>query len=112
MGQFVSQAVQFVGAENVKNAFQRAKVLNWALFNGKTLLEKYEGEDQESSQQLFDFYIDALNDNGSSSLYRLSTYEELPDGGKIKPSTEPDRSFQFKLFDRGGYNSPGGQGQG
>lgn len=112
MGQFVSASIQFIGAENVKRAFENVGVVNWALFNGKTLLEKYEGDDQEASKQLFDQYVDSLEANGSMSLYRLQTYEELPAGGKIKPSTEPDRSFQFKLYDLNNQRSIGSPGGG
>lgn len=107
MGQFQSASIQFIGAENVKTAFANVGEKNWALFNGKTLLEKYEGENPEESQQLFNLYVDSLESNGSTSLYRLQTYEDLPAGGKIKPSTEPDRSFQFKLYDVPGYGNPG-----
>lgn len=111
---FQSASIQFIGSNNVKQAFANVGVVNWALFNGKTLLEKYEGEDGEESRQLFDQYVDSLEANNSTSLYRLQTYEELPPGGKIKPSTEPDRSFQFKLYDmsdfRGGIGSPRGIG--
>jgi hypothetical protein len=101
MGQFVSSAVQFVGAPNVKQAFENVHVggiIHWAIFNGKSLLEKYDRDDPDESKQLFDAYIDALSANRSTSLYRVQTYEDLPAGGKIKPSTEPDRVFQFKLF--------------
>jgi hypothetical protein len=108
-GQYQSASIQFLGSDNVKQAFQNVSqsgVINWAIFNGKALLEKYEGDDQGQSIDLFNQYVDALENNGTTSLYRLQTYEDLPAGGKIKPSTEPDRSFQFKLYDAqsGSYN--------
>jgi hypothetical protein len=106
MPQFVSSSVQFVGADNVKKAFHNVGVVNWALFNGKSLLEKYDGDNEAASIDHFNQFIDALNSNGSESLYRLQTYEDLKHGEKIKPSTECDRSFQFKLYDR--YGNSGG----
>jgi hypothetical protein len=106
------EAVQFVGKESVVEAFGNLGVPNWAIFHGKRLIEKYEGLPGEepdavaAGDALSEFLI-MLSRSNTSTIYRLCTYEDFKQGNKIKPSTECDRSFNFKLFDpMAGYPSP------
>lgn len=39
-------------------------------------------------------------------MYSLNLYEDLPKNQKIKPSTEPDYSFNFTLFEEESYPNP------
>ncbi len=108
MGEQVSRAVQFRGIDAVIAAFDNIREMNWALFNGKTMLEKYDGQDETVSHDLFVQYVKGLSNSATTSIYRLQTYEDLPEKSKIKPSTEPDRSFNFTLFDAQTGYSPNG----
>jgi hypothetical protein len=104
MGMSEFRSVQFRGKEDVLAAFLSVRAMNWAIFNGKVMLERYEGDDPNESEEFFKQYIHTLCRSRTNSTYRLQTYDELPKGAKIKPSTEPDRSFNFVLFDE--YNRP------
>lgn len=93
------RAVQFRGMEDVIQAFVNVSPPYWALFNGKTMLEKYDEGDPVAGEQRFKEFLRFLSRSNTTSVYRLQTYDDLPAAGKIKPSTEPDRSFNFTLYD-------------
>ncbi len=97
--------VQFRGVKATVEALQNIEVPNWALFNGKIMIEKCETDDLNESVSLFAAICNKLHSSNSTGTYTLKTYEDL-DGKHIKPSTEPDRSFNFTLFEPGEF-TPG-----
>lgn len=99
--------VQFRGREDVVKAYDNLKVPRWAIFNGKTLNEKYEGDSMEEGALCLEQYLEMVERSNTSSIYTLKTYEDLAQGQEIKPSTECDRSFNFQVGEGGtpGYSS-------
>jgi hypothetical protein len=94
-------AVQFRGVENSVEALRNIHVACWSLWTNKNMIEKYEGEDEVESVSLFEGICKKLRAGASTAIYTLRTYDELPPGGHIKSSTEPDRSFNFCVYDYG-----------
>ena len=99
------EAVQFIGKEDILKAFDNVKVCNWAIFHGKRLLEKYEGDAEVpanfgDSYEALSSYLDLMARSRTLTVYRLCTYEDWTQGDRIKPSTECDRSFNFQITHR------------
>lgn len=103
-------AVQFYGIENVVDAYTNKRIPAFAIWCGKQLQFRYDGTEgdgeetapsMEEGAQLLRSYLEALY-QGSSALYTLKTYDDLPPGAKIRPSTEYDTAFNFKLTPPGG----------
>ena len=90
---------QFVGIEETLAAYDARSCDDWALFAGNRLIMKGNGHDQ-----LKDF-LSMIARSGTTAVYTIKVFEELPDGTKINSKTADDGSFNFKLF------SPDGRGQ-
>lgn len=105
-----SQSIQFQGVADVVAAFKNIRVPRWAIFQNKSMIEKYEDENIDQSINFLNDYLLALQKSKTAAIYRLCTYEQEPAGGSIKPSTECDRSFSFVVNAKeyGGYGSIGG----
>lgn len=88
-----STSIQFKGKQQVIDAFTNRGVDVWAVFQGKTLLNKGEGV------QELEAYLDLINRNESTAIYILKIYEDLDTPRKVKEKTEADGSFYFRLVD-------------
>src|SRR5262249_34048533 len=98
-------AVQFYGIDPVVEAYLNKRTPAFALWCGKELQFRYDGTESEDvngvpsmeeGAQLLRAYLEAIYP-GSTALYTLKTYDEIPPGTKIRPSTEYDTAFNFKL---------------
>jgi|SRR5882672_10642670 len=96
--------IQFFGIENVIKAYCNKKTPSFAIWSGKQLLFKYDGYENgedyqqpsiEEGEQLLAGYLSAMYQD-STATYTLKTYDDLGEG-KIKPSSEYDTSFNFKI---------------
>jgi hypothetical protein len=97
--------VQFRGIPEVLKAYDNIKIVNWAVKYDKDLNMKYEGSGDSESRGMLQDYLDMLKGSRSESQYKLCFYDDLPKGGKIKPSTEPSFSFNFTIFNDESYPS-------
>lgn len=93
----MSKSVQFKGVESVLDAFESRKVPAWGLFQDRTFLFKYEGENMEEATDFLSGILEKLS-RSSNAIYTLKVYEDL-NGQKIKEKTESDGSFNFRLND-------------
>lgn len=99
-----SAGIQFYGIDNVVQAYANNQCAPFALWSGKLQLLKYDGNGPdgykkptiEEGQQLLNEYLNAMY-QGTTAIYTLRTYEDLKEGEKIKPSTEYDTAFNFKI---------------
>lgn len=109
-------AVQFWGIDPVVEAYENKRTPAFALWCGKQLQFRYDGTDSEGTDKvptieeganLLRAYLSAIW-QGSTALYTLKTYDDLAPGQKIRPSTEYDTAFNFKIS--GPVESMGGPG--
>jgi len=108
-----STAVQFYGIDDVVQAYTNRGVPAFAIWCGKILNFRYDGyedwdpgEDENSSgavgptlqegEQVLRTYLEGLWPL-TTATYTLRVYDELKPGQKIRPSTEYDTAFQFKI---------------
>lgn len=89
-----SNSIQFRGKQQVIQAFENRGCDIWAVFQGKTLLNKGEGIDE------LDAYLDLVSQNDSAAIYILKIYEDLESKKQVKEKTEADGSFYFRLHER------------
>jgi hypothetical protein len=109
-------SVQIFGKMAAVKAFRNTDCINWALLQGKQLLFKYEGNDQNlGGTQLEELLKMISESSGSDAVYTLRWYErdDIPETKPGKPvravpkfkiyeSTPWDGSFNFKLFNNEG----------
>jgi hypothetical protein len=108
-------AIQFYGIEAAVDAYVNKGTPAFAIWCGKQLQMRYDGTyggdgtkpSIEEGAQLLRSYLEAIY-QGSTALYTLKTYDEIGTE-KIRPSTEYDTAFNFKL---GGPVEMGGGGYG
>jgi hypothetical protein len=96
-----SGGIQFFGVDQAVEAYERRDVPAFSLWQGKQMLHKFDGsKDGDCSiatgAQELRSYLDMLYEN-STAIYTLRVYEDLKPGQKIKPSTEHDGSFNFRI---------------
>ena len=101
-----SKGVQFRGPGALMNAFDNCKITKWAVFYDKNINCKYQDENWSESRETLSAFLTLLSRSNSTSVYTLSLYEDLKKDQKIKPSTEPDYSYNFTLFDEELTGSP------
>jgi hypothetical protein len=97
-------AVQFYGIDDVVTAYVNRQTPAFAVWCGKTLLFRYDGtgEDDESEptvaegEQVLRTFLESMWQL-TTATYTLKTYDEISKGQKIRPSTEYDTAFQFKI---------------
>jgi len=99
-------AVQFYGVDDVVEAYNNKGTPAFAIWCGKMLQFRYdgtEGEDEQPSkpnmqegEQLLRQYLSSIWAL-STATYTLKTYDDLSPGQKIRPSTEYDTAFNFKI---------------
>ena len=85
-------SVQFYGANNVIEAATNRDCPNWAIFQGKQFLFKYEGGDMAEGIELLEKILNSMRQ--STAIYTICFYEEAE---KIKANTPYDGSFNFRL---------------
>ena len=107
-------AVQFYGIDSVLEAYGSKKTPAFAIWCGKSMLLRYDGTEDggkekptmEEGSQILEQYLKSMY-SGTTATYTLKTYDELKPGQKIRPSTEYDTAFQFKIseppIERGYY---------
>lgn len=96
--------IQFFGIDNVVQAYVNNQCAPFSLWSGKLQLLKYDGTGPDGykqptvqeGMQLLNDYLCAMY-SGTTAIYTLRTYEDLKPGEKIKPSTEYDTAFNFKI---------------
>ncbi len=97
--------IQFFGIDNVIEAYENNAVPAFAVWSGKIPLLRYDGVDAsgtytkptiEEGRQLLENYLSAMY-QGSTASYIMKIYSDLKPGEKIKPSTEFDTGFNFKI---------------
>lgn len=88
-----SSSVQFYGPDAVLMAAENRNVPNWAIFQGKQFLFKYEGGNMDESLQYLESILSSLQ--VSAAVYTICFYE---DAEKIKQNTPHDGSFNFKTI--------------
>jgi hypothetical protein len=98
-------AVQFYGIDSVLDAYSNKGTAAFAIWCGKELLFRYDGTTEDGKYiqptisegtQLLNNYLGAMY-QGTTAIYTLKTYDELKQGQKIRPSTEYDTAFNFKI---------------
>lgn len=89
-------SIQFKGIDKVVTAYINNDVPIFALFCGRQLLTKYEGEDIQEGANFLREFLENL-DKGSAT-YALCVYEDP--GTKVKSNTPYDGSFNFKLEEK------------
>lgn len=102
----MAKGVQFRGIPQILTAFQNMKLVKWCVKYDKNINAKYEGESETESNEMLSEFLKMLSSSGGSSVYTLCVYEDLKKGVKIKPSTEPDYSFNFTLFNMEEFPNP------
>ena len=90
-----TNGVQLRGMGAVLQAFDNLKISPWAVTYGKNINMKYAGASFPESRNTLQAFLQMLKDSDTVAVYTLHVYEDLPKGGKIKLSTEPDYSFNF-----------------
>lgn len=109
-------SVQIFGKTAAVSAFKNVDCINWALLQGKQLLFKYEGSDQNAGGTQLEQLLKMISESsGSDAVYTLRWYEreDIPEakpGRTVKPlpkfkiyeNTPWDGSFNFKLFNNEG----------
>lgn len=96
----VSSSLQFVGKEQVLQAYRNRGVDAWSLWQGKQFLTK--GIDETD----LDVFLSSIW-KGSTATFTLKVYEDIRDPKQIKEKTECDGSFNFRLVDREDDYVPG-----
>jgi len=87
-------AVQFFGIGPVVSAYEGRGIDTWAIFQGKDMLTSGDNAEQLRA------YLSMLAPHGSVAPYKLCFYREVePD--EVRPKTECDSSFGFKLTEAG-----------
>ena len=103
-------AVQFYGIDDVVEAYMNKRTPAFAIWCGKQLQFRYDGstdDDNETDaepgeptmtegEQLLRQYLTSLWPL-TTATYTLKTYDDLAPGQKIRPSTEYDTAFNFKI---------------
>lgn len=102
----MAKGSQFKGVPMILAAFKNMKATAWSVKYDKGIVGKYEGSDEDEALDMLNQFLMMLEKSRSEAKYSLNVYEDLPKGGKIKPSTEPDYSFNIELFDVEEYPSP------
>jgi|SRR5580692_429809 hypothetical protein len=102
----MSKGMQFRGVPAIVKAFGNMDLAKWSVKYDKGIVCKYDGSDKTEGYSKLQGFLTDLQKSGSEAIYTLNVYEDLPKGQKIKPSTEPDYSFYFSLFDAESYPSP------
>lgn len=98
--------MQFRGVPDIVKAFSNMDLARWAVKYDKGIVCKYDGNDKTEAYSKLSEFLKNLERSGSEAIYTLNVYEDLAKGVKIKPSTEPDYSFYFTLFNNDSYPSP------
>ncbi len=87
------KSVQFQNINHVVDAYNMRSVPAFSIYQGKQLLIKYEGEDQDEGSQLLNNFLTMLQD--SAAIYTLCVYEEFT--GKINDKTPYHGSWNFRF---------------
>ena len=90
-----SNGVQLRGVSSIMTAFDNLKIAAWSVTYGRNINMKYAGGNFGESRNTLSGFLELLKDSDTTAMYTLHIYEDLPKGGKIKLSTEPDYSFNF-----------------
>lgn len=92
-------SIQFKGFDQTIKAFENRGAEAWSIWDGKAFMFRGVGVNELSA------LLESLSVSGSTAVYTLKVYEDITDVKKIKPSTEFDGSFNFRLFERDEYNN-------
>lgn len=84
-------SIQFIGVENVLNAFNSRGAEFWSLWQGKQFLFKGVGADDLQT------VLDSLVNSGTVAIYTLKVYDDVNDLSELKSKTECDGSFNFRI---------------
>ena len=103
----MAKPTQFRGTPAMMKAFCNVKIAAWAVFYDKQLLHKFAGTSFQESEQELSQLLKGMEGSNTSATYTLCLYEGVKERKQIKPSTEPDFSYNFTLFDNDEYLSPG-----
>lgn len=90
-----ASAVQIRGAKNVIAAYKSNEAASFAIFCGKDLLTKYQGEDLEEGSEKLGEFVEVIRQAGSGALYQLRQFDEQVK--RITNETPWDYSFRFKV---------------
>src|SRR5258706_15867030 len=102
----MASGVQFIGIDDVVQAYTNKRVPAFAIWCGRDMQFRYDGTDpdqgymkptMQEGAQLVNDYLSGMW-QGSTALYVLKVYDGLKANEKIKPSTEYDTAFNFKLY--------------
>lgn len=88
-------SVQILGLENVLRAYENKDVVKWAIWQGRTLNEFYDGDDPEEAKQKLTAWLDLLS-KYSTAIYTLKFYDD--DVTKIRSNTPDMGGFNFRLY--------------
>lgn len=93
-----AKGVQFRGIVAVMEVYDNLKIIAWAIACDKNINMKFHGNTWEESREALNTFLTQLEKSGTSSVYTLHLYEDLPKGAKIRLSLEPDYSFNFVVL--------------
>lgn len=85
-------SIQFIGLEETIKAFNYRNAEVWAIFDGKRLIHKGEGENELRE------FLTMISNSGTTATYILKVYDDFSDPKNVKSNTPDDGSFNFKLF--------------
>lgn len=84
---------EFLGLQETLAAFEARNVDSWAVFSGTRFIMKGQGMNE------LEQFLAMIARSGTSAIYTLKVYEDLPAGTKLNSKTPDDGSYNFKLFD-------------
>jgi hypothetical protein len=102
----MSKAVQLRGKNQVVKAFTNIGEKAWAIDYGRQQLHKCVGTDPQDAAAQLDDVLKIFQEANSQTSYTLRIFCEIDNVSKIKPSTEPDYSYNLTLFNDDDERSP------
>lgn len=104
-----NKGVQYNGIPAILKLHDNLQLVAWSLKYDKGLNCKYPNKQTESpsiheSKALLENVLQSFSATSNYAVYTICFYEQVPKGG-IKPSTEPDYTFNFTISDYEDYGN-------
>jgi len=98
----MGRSVQFIGKENVIDAYENRDIKYWGLFDGKSFIVS--GEDGEDLKT----FLTRMEKSGTESIYTLKVYKNVDDIDDLDDRLPCNGSFNFKLSRSAAFGMIGG----
>jgi hypothetical protein len=95
----LSKSVQFTSVDGVVNNYTEQGIPDFALFNGKQMLSRYNGGDLQEGADILEKIIRGYDASRSMAVYTVCLYDRDPKQKTlaIKSTTPYDVSFNFRF---------------